>query len=69
MVYDQTNLTVLTKYKTDIDTKPPKQLEIDIGDYTSKGLKSFMVLISDLVSGEAKEYYYFIDKSGKLIKE
>lgn len=69
MVYDQANLTVLTKYKTKIDTKTPNQLKIDIGDYTAKGLKSFMVLISDLMSGEAREYFYSIDKTGKLIKE
>ena len=69
MIYDQVNLAVLTKYKTSIDTKAPKQLEIDLEVYTAKGLKSFMVLISDLLSGEAKEYYYTIDKSGKLIKE
>jgi len=69
MVYDQTNLVVLTKYKTSIDASTSKQLKISIEEYTAKGLKSFMVLISDLMSGEAKEYFYSIDKSGKLIKE
>lgn len=69
MVYDQSNLTVLTKYKTGVDAKTPRQLIIDIENYTAKGLKSFMVLISDLTTGEGKEYFYSIDKSGTLIKE
>jgi hypothetical protein len=69
MVYDHVNSSELIKYRTYVNPKSARELDVDLSEYIGKGLKSFMVLISDLSTGERKEYYYRLDKSGKLLKE
>ena len=69
MIYDQVNSSMLVKYKAYVTATSPRELEVDLSTFTARGLKSFMVLIADQASGERKETYYFVDRTGKIIKE
>lgn len=67
-VYEQGQHGLLAQYQKEYDTKSPLPLEIDFSEFISKGLKSFLVLIIGTDSKEGKEYYFTLDKTGKVVR-
>ena len=67
-LYEQEQHILLGHSKNKFDVRIPHPHEIDFGDYIKKGFKSFMVLVVSTDLKEASEYYFTVEKDGRLTK-
>lgn len=61
LIYDETDNTMLRKQIEEFDEKTDHPFTIDLGEFIDKGLRQFMILISDEDSQEALQFHYFFN--------
>ncbi len=61
LIYDETDHMLLRKEIQEFDEKTNRHFAIDLAEFIDKGLRQFMILISDEHAQEALQFYYFFN--------
>ena len=68
VVYDDIAHSVLRKQVEEFDERKDRPFEINLGEFIDKGIKQFMILVSNDYTGETLEFSYRSDVQGRLIQ-
>ena len=69
LIYDAVLQTMLKKQNVVFEKPRDYPFKIELGDFIDRGLKTFMILVTNSDTREALEFYYRLDGGGKFIKE
>jgi len=65
-IYEEGSHALLTEFKRAYRVKETPSLEVDLTEYITRGLTSFLVLVVRANEKAGKEYYFTVDKKGML---
>ena len=68
LVYDVATQHVLRKQNLEFDKTRDTDFEVDLGEFIDQGVKQFMILVTEIDSAEAQEFYFTLDGQHQLIK-
>jgi hypothetical protein len=68
-VYEGEQLSVIHAINGIYDPANPVPIEIDMRDFIAKGHRSYMVVLVNKATREAREYYYRVDARGSIVQE
>jgi hypothetical protein len=68
LVYDVATQHVLRKQNLEFDKARDTVFEVDLGEFIDQGVKQFMILVTEIDSPEAQEFYFTLDGQDQLIK-
>lgn len=69
LIYDRLTDKKLLNYRHAFDPVRNKSIEVYLGDLLDKGIKEFLILVSDVNEKQALEFYYSVNRRGELVKE
>ena len=69
LIYDAVLQTMLQKQNVVFEKPRDYPFNIELGDFIDKGLKTFVILVTNSDTREALEFYYRLDGGGKFIRE
>ncbi|MEK6780780.1 MAG: hypothetical protein AABY93_03700 [Bacteroidota bacterium] len=69
VVYDDVAHAMLRKLSVEFEEERDHTFEVDLEEFIDRGIKKFMILVSDGSAQGGFEFYYNIDEKGQLIQE